>query len=445
MACSVVRTPLLRNPTVRHYAVAAAAQANVAHQTAPECQVLNNKVTVAAVDNNSPVTQVTIVFRAGSRNETYDTQGIAHHLRIAAGLGTKRSSAFGITRNIQQLGGNLTATTDRESIAYTLQITKDHVGTALKFLEDVATNQVFKPWEISDQIPRLRYEISNIPETTRVIELLHKAAYHSGLGYSLYSPKRQLGKIGTESLQHFANTWLTESRCAVVASGMSLSEVSAFATNLNIASGTAQNEPSPYHGGEIRKERNSQLATVALAVEGGSLKNDKESLAFAVLQRAVGCGRRVKWGSVAATTCKEILAAGGSEPCVVSAFNASYTDSGLFGFVICAQPAAAGSITKAAHKWLKSPSVSDADVARGKTMLKADILSVGDSNSLLTDDMAQQAIHRGKVSSIAAIVAEVDKITASDVNSVASKLSNKRLSLAAIGDLRMVPYINELN
>lgn len=68
-----------------------------------------------------------IFGRAGSRNETYDTQGTVHHLRICAGLSTCRSSCFGITRNIQQLGGNLTAVTDRESIAYTLQITKDHL------------------------------------------------------------------------------------------------------------------------------------------------------------------------------------------------------------------------------------------------------------------------------------------------------------------------------
>lgn len=68
-----------------------------------------------------------LIYRAGSRNETYDTQGIAHHLRIAAGLGTSVSSAFAITRNIQQRGGNLITTLDRESIAYTLQITRNHL------------------------------------------------------------------------------------------------------------------------------------------------------------------------------------------------------------------------------------------------------------------------------------------------------------------------------
>lgn len=73
------------------------------------------------------IISVDFEFRAGSRNETYDTQGTAHHVRIAAGLSTCRSTCFGITRNIQQLGGNLTATTDRESIAYTLQITRNNL------------------------------------------------------------------------------------------------------------------------------------------------------------------------------------------------------------------------------------------------------------------------------------------------------------------------------
>lgn len=66
-------------------------------------------------------------FRAGSRNETYDTQGISHVLRICTGLTTSRSSGFGITRNIQQLGGDLTTSSDREHIAYTLKITRNNL------------------------------------------------------------------------------------------------------------------------------------------------------------------------------------------------------------------------------------------------------------------------------------------------------------------------------
>jgi len=443
MACSAVRAPVLRSPTIRHYAAAAAAQCSNA--AIPELQVLSsNKVTVAALNNNNPVAQVSVIFRAGSRNETYDTQGTAHHLRITAGLSTCRSTCFGITRNIQQLGGNLIATTDRESIAYTLQITRNNLDKALTFLEDVATQQVFKPWEISDQLPRLRYELSMIPETTRVMELLHKAAYRTGLGYSLYSPKRQLGKINTETLQHFVNTWFTGSKCAVVATGVSLSDATQFASNLKVASGDNAASAAKYHGGELRKERSSELSTVVVAVEAAGLNQEKDALACAVLQRAVGSGPHIKWGSSVSPLHKAVSGATGTDQFALSAFNASYSDSGLFGFVLSSVPNVAGSVTKAATTYLKSPKLSDADIARGKNALKAEILYAADNDVALLENMGQQAIFKGRVYKPSDLIAEVEKITASEVKSIAGKLAGGKLSMAAIGDLCTVPYVDEL-
>ncbi|XP_011869527.1 PREDICTED: cytochrome b-c1 complex subunit 2, mitochondrial [Vollenhovia emeryi] len=443
MACSVVRSPVLRSPTVRHYAAAAAAQcSNVA---TAELEVLSgNKVTVAALDNHSPVARVSIVFRAGSRNETYDTQGATHHIRIAAGLSTCGSTCFGITRNIQQLGGNLTATTDRESIAYTLQITRNNLGKALTFLEDVATQQVFKPWEISDQLPRLRYELSMVPETTRVMELLHKAAYRTGLGYSLYSPKRQLGKISTETLQHFVNTWFNGSGCAVVATGVPISDATQFASTLKVGSADNTVEAAKYHGGELRKERSSELTTVAVAVEAAGLNKEKDVLAYAVLQRAVGSGPRVKWGSSVSPLHKAVSGTTSADQFALSAFNASYSDSGLFGFILSSVPSAAGSVTKAATAYLRSPKLSDADIARGKATLKAEILYAADNDAAFLENLGQQAIFKGRMYTPSNLVAEVDKITASEVKSVAGKLAGGKLSMSAIGNLCTVPYVDEL-
>ncbi|XP_076643473.1 ubiquinol-cytochrome c reductase core protein 2 [Halictus rubicundus] len=442
MACSVVRSSLLRGSTVRHYVAAAAAQPSVA--TAAECQVLGNKVTVAAYDNNSPVAQVSIVFRTGSRNENYDTQGVAHHLRIAAGLSTSCASGFAITRNIQQLGGNLIATVDRESIAYTLQITRDSLSEALQLLEYVATKQVFKPWEVSDQAPRLQYELASLPDTTVVLELLHKAAYRSGLGYSLFCPKRQIGKIGSETLQHFVNTWFTGPKCAVVGTGVSSSELTALANNLTIGSEDRAVEPSKYCGGEIRKERVSDLTRVAVAVEGVSLKNEKDALACAVLQRASDAGPRVKWGCSGSPLQKQLVSAAGSDPFALSTFNASYTDSGLFGFILCSTPNVAGALTKAACGWLKTLNLSESDIARGKAILKAEILNGADNSAAILESLQYQALLKGQITSPTSLIADVENVSASNVKSVADKLAKGKLSMAAIGDLNTVPYIDQL-
>ena len=447
MACSAVRSSVLRGSAakVRHYAAVAPAQSSAAAATAaPECQVLGNKVTVATYDNNSPIAQVSIVFRAGSRNETYDTQGTAHYLRIASGLSTSCSSSFAITRNIQQLGGNLITTVDRESIAYTLQITRNNLCDALKFLEDVAVKQVFKPWEVSDELPRLEYEIATLPESTQVLELLHKAAYRTGLGYSIFAPKHQIGKINTETLQHFVRNWFTGPKCAVVATGVPLSELTGFATNLEIGADDRAVEASRYYGGELRKERASDLTSVAVAVEGSGLKNEKDALASAILQRASGSGPRVKWGCGASPLHKQVSSAAGSDPFALSTFNASYSDSGLFGFILCSSPNTAGSLTKAACKWFKSLKVSDNDIARGKATLKAEILDAADNGAALLESLQYQALFKGQVSTPASLIAEIEKTSASTVQSIADKLANGKLTMAAIGDLKTVPYVDEL-
>lgn len=89
--------------------------------------------------------------------------GAAHVLRIAAGLSTRNSSHFSIVRNLQQVGATLTASSDREVVAYTLEGTRRAVEKSLPFLAEVVTQQVFKPWEVSDNVPRLRLELAQRP------------------------------------------------------------------------------------------------------------------------------------------------------------------------------------------------------------------------------------------------------------------------------------------
>lgn len=91
------------------------------------------------------------------------------------------------------------------------------------------------------------------------------------------------------------------------------------------------------------------MTTVAIAVEGVSLKNENDALACAILQRASGSGPRVKWGSSPSSLHKQVSSAAGREPFGLSTFNASYTDSGLFGVVLCSTSNVAGFVSNIKH------------------------------------------------------------------------------------------------
>lgn len=83
-------------------------------------------------------------------------------LRVAAGLTNKNSTGFAVTRNIQQKGGALTVSTDREVVAYTIETTANHLETGLRYLQDVI-HPAFKPWELSGAIPFIKSQVASVP------------------------------------------------------------------------------------------------------------------------------------------------------------------------------------------------------------------------------------------------------------------------------------------
>lgn len=85
--------------------------------------------------------------------------GVTHVLRTAAGLSTKSASQFAIIRNLQEVGASFTATSDRETIAYTLEGTRKAVETALPYFTVAITQQEFRPWEVAELNNRLQIDI----------------------------------------------------------------------------------------------------------------------------------------------------------------------------------------------------------------------------------------------------------------------------------------------
>lgn len=364
--------------------------------------------------------QIFLTFSAGARNESYDTQGAAHLLRIAAGLSTKNATGFGITRNIQQVGGSLTVTSDRELIAYTLEVTRDQLETALQFLENSVVGQVFKPWEISDNLPRLKVDIANVSDAVRAVELLHRAAYRNGLGNSLFCPDYQVGKISSETLQQYYSENFTTNKAAVAGVNIDQQVLAGFAQSLALETGKGTTNECKYRGGtDNRLEKGGRQASVAVATNGGSWKTIQEGLAFEILQYAAGVRPATKRGAVNGALTKVIQSAAPNS--AAAALNAVYSDNGLFGFVVSGPAKEIGSAVEAGVKALKSASLSDDDVARGKAGLKSDIAFAYESDASLVSTLVGQSALLGSAHGLKAALDAVDAIQASDVKSVSTE------------------------
>lgn len=442
MAFNASKVPFLRTVAKRGYS-AQASPRPLGKAAEVRSAVLPNKICVASADSALPITRISVIFRAGSRNEDHDTAGANHMIRIAAGLSTKYRTGFNITRNLQQIGGSLTASSDRELLSYTIETTSDKQETALKLLTDIVL-PAFKPWEISDITPRVRTQIAAIPSEVRAVELLHKAAFRTGLGNSLYIAKHRIGKLSSETLMHYVSNNCTAENCAIVGVGIDQNTLSGFAQNLELPSGCSSKSESTYHSGEIRKERGGDRAVIAVAGEA-SFGNPQEALAYAVLERALAPQASVKYGKSNGSLAKSVATAADGAKVTVDALNATYSDGGLFGFIINSEANAAGRAVEAAVRVLKSGSVAADDVNRAKAMLKADILETYGTDSCLLSTMANQAAFQQSVTSVDNMLSAIDSLSPTTIQSAARKAGCSKLSMGAIGNLACVPYISDLS
>lgn len=68
-------------------------------------------------------------------------------------------------------------------------------------MKEVVSGQIFKPWELQENSSRLKIDLKTRPWMTRAIDLLHKAAFRTGLGNSMYCPKSMAGKHDSETVR----------------------------------------------------------------------------------------------------------------------------------------------------------------------------------------------------------------------------------------------------
>ena len=146
-------------------------------------------------------------------------------------------------------------------------------------------------------------------------------------------------------------------------------------------------------------------------------------------------GIPVKYGSGAGSKLNQAVLGAGA----VSSLNLNYSDAGLFGFVAAAPATDAGKVVSAAAKVLRSASVNESQFSRAKAQLKADLLMAQENTGVLFEELALQALLNQND-----LLSTIDKVSIAEVNAVASRFATAKLTVAAVGNLSNVPFVDDL-
>lgn len=442
----------------RLYAAQAAPKVEFASAAEPvkfrpqEVQVtkLPSGLVIASVENYSPASRIGVLIKAGSRYETPDNLGVTHLLRLSANLTTKGASAFKITRGVEAVGGNLGVTSSRENIMYSVDCLRDHIDTVMEYLINVTTAPEFRPWEVADLTPRVKLDKALAGQTPQigVIESLHAAAYKNALANSLYCPDHREGKVTSEEMHAFVENNFTSSRMALVGLGVDhtiLTQVGQQFLNIRSGMGTAGSE-AKYRGGEVRVQGTGGLVHAAVVSEGATAGSG-EAVVFSVLQQVLGAGPHVKRGANTSSKLAQAVSKATAQPFDVSAFNASYSDSGLFGVFTISQAADAGDVIKAALAQVEAVAqggVSAEDLGRAKAQLKAQYLMSLETSEGLLEAIGSQALVEGTYLAPEAVSQKIDAVSSNDVVNAAKKFAAGKKSMASNGHLANTPFVDEI-
>ncbi|GAA6219872.1 cytochrome b-c1 complex subunit 2, mitochondrial isoform X1 [Lates japonicus] len=411
---------------------------------------LPSGLVIASLENYSPASKIGVCIKAGCRYETPENLGVTHLLRLAASLTTKGASAFKICRGVEAVGGSLSVTSSRENMVYTVDCLRDDIDTVMEYLINVTTAPEFRPWEVADLAPRVKVDKAHATYSSQiaVVEALHATAYKNALSNSLYCPDHMVGNIHSEHLHQFVQNNFTSARMALVGLGVDhavLKQVGEQFLNIRSGAGTT-GAKAQYRGGEIRLAGLGSLVHSAVVAESAAA-GTSEALAFSVLQQLLGAGPHVKRGSNASSKLVQSVAKATADPFDVSAFNASYSDSGLFGVYTISQAAAAGDVIKAALAQVKAVAdggVTAADLTRAKAQLKGQFLMSLETSEGLLEAMGTQALANGSYHSPEEISKNIDNVSLTDVANAAKKFVSGKKTMASSGNLIKTPFVDEI-
>ena len=382
---------------------------------------------------------------AGGRHESQAQNGIAHFLEHMAFKGTDTRSALQIAEVIEDVGGYINAYTSREMTAYYARVLGQDVALAMDVIADILLNPVFDPSEIEVERHVILQEIGQVLDTPDdvVFDWLQEAAFpDQPLGRTILGPASRVESFGREDLSAFVAEHYGPSQLILSAAGdidpdaVVRQAEALFGGMVPRAARTA--DPASFVGGERRELRDLEQAHVAMAFEAPGYR-DPRIYTSQIFATAFGGGMSSRLFQEAREKrglCYSIFAQAGA-----------YAETGTLTVYAGTGGDETGDLTRLIIDELAraGDDISDVEVTRARTQMKAGLLMGLESPSTRVERMARLLAIWDRVPPLEETVAMIEAVTTADVRQFAGDLlSQKQAALALYGPVSTAPALPEL-
>jgi len=405
--------------------------------------ILNNGLRVITVpmEENETV-MVLVLVNTGTEFETRKTNGLSHFLEHMCFKGTKkRPSAAIIANELDSLGAENNAFTDREATGYYARGDRRHFKKLLDIVADIFLNSTFPPTEIEKEKGVIKGEIEmylDLPQSVAYQKFLKILYGDTPGGWPTLGTIETISQFTQETfLNYHRRRYFAENSLLVVAGGISEKEV------LKEAAEKFQNLPR----GKVSKKENfekKQKKPTFLFTEkktdqthlvlGVRAKNlfDKKAPVQNVLAALLGQGM----SSRLFLKLRDEMGAG----YYVRASSHKLTDRGFLsveaGISNEKVPAAIAAILEEFRR-LKTELVSEKELRKTKDFIIGHLKLSLETSDEVAEFFGFQEILGKPIETPKEVIAKIEKVTRQDLRRLAAEIfTTNRLNLSLVGAKR---------
>jgi predicted Zn-dependent peptidase len=364
-------------------------------------------------------------FNVGSRDESFETNGITHFIEHMLFKGTKKRSAGRIATEIEACGGYLNAFTSKEQTCYYGRGLANHLAKTFDVISDMILNPSFKPGEIKKEAGVVIDELNDVQDNPEelIFEKFEEVIFAgNSLSYPIIGTEKNILNFSQFDLFNFIKNKYGNNRLVIAASGavdhdklLKLTD-KYFNGDLGMSSVRRRyfNTNNPVKMEFIDKEIQQVHAIIGKQTIG--FKNE-ERIKAALLTQVLGEG--------SSSRLFQAVRERNGIAYQINSFLNSFYDVSSFGVYLSTNEKmidkALGLIYKEFRK-LREKKISHRELSKAKEALKGNFILSLENTSNRMIRMAQSELYHNRIKSTDEVLNKINSVTIEDIIETANDL-----------------------
>ena len=190
---------------------------------------LSNGIRVVYQQRDAFVAHMGVMIFVGSRFELAEEEGLAHFIEHCIFKGTEKRKAFDIFTDLDSVGGELNAYTNKEEICVHASFRKAHFSIASELLGDIVQNASFPEEEIEKEKEVVLDEIISYLDSPseRIYDDFEAELFKgNSLGYNTLGTKKTVSRFKRDDLKRYLQRYFIPSNMIIsFVGGISVDEL----------------------------------------------------------------------------------------------------------------------------------------------------------------------------------------------------------------------------